>query len=437
MTQARANKKSKQIKQSPYRVSTLLPASQFASYCAENDLRVNPTALERFHEFGLLVPAMKIDLGVVEFRRIYAEKYERWQWLFIDQADIDKFQYTESNVRMYYHHGSAIVHPDRDWLGWYEEHDMVGFPADEPFTPWMHPFPDFTPDPEEVDGGYVYFYDKRQFFVLKIIKKWVGHQGLIGGTIDAHKLPILKEMIEDYYRFLSFYIEAEEYNEAWNKTKKEKYEKLLKKTRNRKVEAKQDWKSNFQAEQLPKLRRKAKEITERHGYVADDIKEWRRFLVEQSIFEDFQAEHRRARRYLQWISSDALINSEDCLYMVHVLSGFLFFLTGVDRDVYETVQGIRRPEKTARCEICGNLFTPLPHITNAKRCSHTCMKKQKLLASPPPLFLSKKRETLNLYPYLAVLHMIEIQISLDICFHYACFPVFQQKVSLRRLYSYR
>lgn len=367
------------IVQPPYRAKTLLPNLCFISHCRDHDVNIDRQTLETLHQLGVLMPALKVDVGIVEFRRIYAGKNGRMQWIFVDPDNTDQFGAKKMDIRMHYHTGSLVTRTDRDWLTWYEEHNMVSIPAKEPFAPWEYPFPDFTPDPEEATGGYVYLYDQRQFFVLKMIEAEVGSRALRWGTIDAHKIPMLKEAIADLYTFLAFYIEVEERNERWNRDEKLKiYNDFLQQS-HREWEAKKDWEANFKEVQLPRLKQESEALISKYGYTIDDVKRWRRFLAKQSFILDPEIKSRRVRRSLRWTSEHTLINTEDCCYMIHILNRFLFLLTGQQDSIHAILCGIEG--SYARCVICQHYFTPDPRTKDPKTCSKPCRREQMRRAS--------------------------------------------------------
>jgi hypothetical protein len=93
----------------------LLTSDAFLSYCDKHLLRIQKEILQRWHRRGLLYPALRLFLGVVEYTRIYIHHQDRDQWMLIFPHDIKKFQPMKVDPKPWYDLASLWM-GNEEWL---------------------------------------------------------------------------------------------------------------------------------------------------------------------------------------------------------------------------------------------------------------------------------------------------------------------------------
>lgn len=250
---------------------------------------------------------------------------------------------------------------------WYA--DAVDFPSTRPYFPWKgRNHLDFTLEKDLVSHDYELLYDKRQILALNIIRMYEKTHRPDEDFRDA----LLKRLAE-LYRFLRLYIDAELLYLDYKERRIEKFNQFLKKFKNA-TEARREWRSHYQVNELPRLQKLAKNILKTHGIDEKELDNWRFFLSQQSIFNEGSVFRRSPSVYIRELDDDALMEAEDTNKMIFILNQFLFLLTGEERTVKSIVGHYDDP----RCIICHKCFIPEPHKPKQVTCgSKECVDRQR------------------------------------------------------------
>lgn len=334
--------------QSPYHWRTLQQASYFCDFCKDYGVPITEEILERLHALGILFPALRIIHGI-----------NVWE---------------EEKGKPYYTPAGFFIDYRADWLTWYDERGMVFRPTEESFMPWSQgkrKVDDRYHTQSEADYAFTYFYDERQLFAVKIALarwKWQGYHPRLQ---DIHLDEKVRDDVRAYNAFHRFFLDVETMHREWNTGKYTVLEGFVKENDGNKQEALKDWRSNFKAEQIKKLRAEAESIAARHGMDLPTIKRWRSFLADQSVLVELWSQRKALNVYLHKATESALINAEVSNSMIYMLNQYLWIWKNEQTTVREVLLQIEGMNAVS-CVICGALFTPPPNIKSPKCCTEKC-----------------------------------------------------------------
>ena len=94
--------------QTPFLQPDLLPVADFIRYCRENGVDTDEEELEYFDKESLLVPALRVQLGRVEFKSVYARFEGKKQWRKVAVEDIKQVNAEKIGVKTYYDQGALV-----------------------------------------------------------------------------------------------------------------------------------------------------------------------------------------------------------------------------------------------------------------------------------------------------------------------------------------
>jgi len=369
-----APSKNRHPDQSPYNWRSLICASFFKNYCHDNGVQVSEETLERLHQIGMLFPALRVEHGVGEMRKITKMENGKVTECYVCADQLAVHVPLSVDEQPYYMRNGLMTGNTHDWLKFYEMHDMAHVPTSETFMPWkQHCSPDFVRDPNEAEM-FSYLYDRHQLYAVKIALERCGRWDFDVRPSQLILNEETRQRIREYYRFLAFYLETKEMGRSWDTKKQELFEHYLKENEQNTREAERDWKSHFKAEEAKKLRLEADVIAKRHGMTVEIIKKWRSFLVDQSVFTEWRSRRKAFKTYQQMASVNALINAEDCNFMVYELQQFLLIWKNERSTLKEVLLGVEGMGCIS-CVECGSLFEPLPNTKNPKFCMDYCKRK--------------------------------------------------------------
>lgn len=340
----------------------LLPKEDFCKFCDENGITVTEEDLETLHREGLLYPAVKVELGYAEFRKIYAvfdERTTEKEWRFVHHGDEDKFPTEKIEETPYYSTGS-LSYANDDWFKYYD--GLLSFPSALPYFPWkkrIHAW--MTMDREEADNIYELMYDKYQLFAVSIIRDALTHKSdLLPLTPDKLRKDRMLERLYDLYQFLRFYFDAQEMHTRWIRHGYERYDALKKDVGE--DNAQSEWNLEFAGDHLPEMRKEAEAMLEAHTMDAFEVTQWLHFLARQSLL----SRHEHAKPYLAEVQEKTLVKTELSNQMIHVLNDFLFALKKDRQTVKEVLN-----RSVRHCEVCHRAFAPEPNHPNQLTCGET------------------------------------------------------------------
>ena len=165
--------------QVPFLQEELLPISSFISYCKDNGVDTDQEELEYFAREELLLPAVRVISGTVEYKKIFASFNEKDEWRHIFADDLSKFKVKALDPKRYFGVGS-LHYGSQDWMEWYTEHDMIRYPSKEGYIPWSTfevnrddtEASIFGNDRERYINASELMYSKHQIFPLKDVKTY-------------------------------------------------------------------------------------------------------------------------------------------------------------------------------------------------------------------------------------------------------------------------
>lgn len=350
--------------QSPFRQNTLLTKDDFCKYCGENGINVTIENLEEFHQIGLLYPAVKVDLGCGEFRKIYAVFNGEREWRYVAPEHIDEFKPEKVEDTSYYMTNALMMGGD-DWLKWYEPHNLVSYPASQPYFKWQkreHSY--FITDMEKAGNVYELLYEKRQIIALRIIRDAMRYYSdftpLAGGRVKT----FVNDRVAPFYHFLSFYFAAEEMHDRWVHHGYERFDQVQKEVGEK--YAQEEWQLDFTSEQLPAMKKEAKDILKRYKFSVEEIGSWLTFLAKQSVLST----RKSIKEYRIEVQEKTLVSAEETNRMIMILNDFLYALTTKKHSVKDVLNELQR-----YCEICHTPFVPRPNKKEQWTCAEPrCIK---------------------------------------------------------------
>ena len=342
----------------PFHPSYLVSMSSFASYCADNGLRVDQDKLEQLHKEGWFLPTLKIMRGVVEFRKIYADFNGTTEWRFVYPTDVHKFSPTKIAKEKYYTSGTIGL--NEKWFKWHMDNNMVSYPSQKKYENWKYATgePDFITDWRKIERYYELFYDKRQMFLLKHI---MGRLTLIASIKDAsfkrHFTRETKQDIKRFYAFLNFYIAVEALDSEYRENYKKDYDQRVEFNNGDYKPVLQDMKARDKSYYYPWLRTQAKNLLKKYEYTQDELDYWRRFLASKTLFGEARRSTKQIQAYLKGIREETLKKAEDVNLMIATVNQFIYWATGKEATLHNIQASIPSDDKV--CVICHNTFHPL------------------------------------------------------------------------------
>jgi len=355
--------------QPAFQERNLIPKEDFCKFCEENGVTVTEKDLESLHREGLLYPAVKLELGYSEFRKIYAvfdEQTKQKEWRFVHHGHEDRFPTEKVEDTPYYSTGS-LSYGSNEWLKWYER--SVSFPSVLPFFQWKkreHAW--MVKSKKKADGMYELMYDKYQFLAVRLIRDSLTHES------DLFPVPLKKirkdrmlERLYELYAFLRFYFDTRDMHVRWIEKGYEMYASIKKTVGEKNV--KEEWDVEFLKVHLPAMKKEAVAILKAHKMGKADVMRWIHFLARQSLL----SRHKQGKPYLAKVVEKTLTGTELTNTMIHVLNDFLFAL-----DKYrQTVKAVLE-QSVRHCVICSRAYTPKSNVKNPLTCGKSdCVDEQK------------------------------------------------------------
>ncbi len=366
----------------------LLTVSSFVSYCRDNGLSTDEAELEYFEKEKLLVPAIRVLMGVLEYRFILSNFDGKEEWRHIYSQDINKFKVKKLDPKKYYGRGALIqsvpglgnirgFHFGNDgWMDWYLERSMVRYPAIDGYIAWERfEEPDkqgqiFGNDPKLFEEVSELMYAKHQIYPLRFIKaqrtdfkqthrilKVPEGRPRAGDFVlsDNHdELPnkVIQQRVVEWNRFFDFLIEVRKLRLGKHQKINEVYMQSMRESDSNRKEAVRDVESA--AELYDKQAKKAANIlVSSHKLSIQNIEDWRYKILGHGSFGT--GEYSRVfRTYVSRLDNSLLNRNEDAYATVNELSWFIELLGG---------QGLNAKQLILQslgdtCKYCGRQFQP-------------------------------------------------------------------------------
>ena len=205
--------------QPPFRPQDLLSVDQFIPHCQERGITTSKRQLEYYDRKNLLLPAVRVNLGFVEYRRILIKVDGRKVWQFASPDDVQAIEYEEIDQRPYYGHGT-ISSGSRDWLKRHDDRGLVEYPAGSRFRQWNRykAKQRYATSLKALGKEYALFYSKDQIFPLRHIQEslvwqvrdamlladeeaWAQLGQRLRRAFAARHLPIQEQVLKYYETF--------------------------------------------------------------------------------------------------------------------------------------------------------------------------------------------------------------------------------------------
>ena len=167
----------KSLLQPPYRQKDLISVNSFIGFCQKYDIGTTKDELEYFEKEGLLYPVVRVNRGLVEYKRVLADYDGKGseEWRFIPKEHIARakkqYKFKEIDKATTYGHGSILSGSD-NWLDWYVKHSLAIFPARTKFKEWSSYRSNQTwaTNPKKLGYDYETFYTPYQIYPLQFIQ---------------------------------------------------------------------------------------------------------------------------------------------------------------------------------------------------------------------------------------------------------------------------
>jgi hypothetical protein len=355
----------------PFHLPHILTASGFISYCSDHGAIIHSEDLEAFHKQGLLVPVLQLSVGVNKYRKILVnvkhgseDKKEAWrkEWQYIAAQDLKKFKYEKFDKATYYHI-SSLDRTDPNWLDWYKKRNMVKYPAKEKFKPWpQEPFIGFTTKPDKINDT-IFFYEKYQFLLLKEIFRLREACDIPDSKYAKQQVKkILKNQVKQFYNFIGFYIEAENYHQKLISVICKEQQDFFADYGEVNRAAKKDWQRHFDGKFREMLKSQVENILRKYNITLDDIEYWQYWLAGKTLLGNPAYASAVQRRYTSGLEEKILVKAEEANRMIFILNQIIYLLTGEKH----TVNQVLGDWQGSRCIICHKFFEP------TKKLQYTC-----------------------------------------------------------------
>ena len=388
--------------QTPFLQPDLLTVSSFVSYCRDHGVVTDKDELEYFAKEGLLIPAVRVLMGVVKYRHVLLEGNTEWSHVFEDQ--LSEHKYTQIEPTTYYDRGALVrmvpglgsvrgFHFGNDgWMDWYSERDMVRYPAVEGYIPWttFDGGPSFSEDLTLFDEVSELMYAKHQIYLLKYIQNrrtlsvknaglfktpeaWAKSGQMITKIFsEADSNESIREYVIKLNRFFDTWTKIRKLRHAKLKLVSDAYQKALvdyEGDQNFALHVAQDNGQEYDETIQPEARR----ILDEADYTITDLEDWRYTILGHGSFGT-GSQSSRFRGYVTKLD-DALLNkTEDAYQIVNELSWFIEVLGG---EAATAKQLILR-SMNYHCKYCGKAFVPTRR-TQVYTCGDAeCRKQQQL-----------------------------------------------------------
>lgn len=365
--------------QPPFRQKDLVRVSSFIGQCHKYDIRTTNHELEYFEKEGLLLPAVKINRGVVKYKRvlgIFDDKGQtEWRFIPLEHMSRAKKEYKikEVDKPIIYGHGSILKGSD-DWLDWYMDNKLVTFPAKTKFKEWskLKSSQTWATSPKKLGYDYETYYASYQMYPLQFIQNrrsiTIKNAGLFksddewvnaGQTLKEMYTKdvsndFIKQKIIDYYKLFGFMNDLEELWEYRQKDLSKFYKKAVKGYGGNRKDAMDDLRHHeetFDKELSPK----AKRLLAKHKVSVDYLENWRITFLGFGTFGLRIKVMTLRNPYLKTIEEETLANTEHPYKIVYLINWFIKLVGGKETTIKELILGFAGKY----CPYCQTPFEPI------------------------------------------------------------------------------
>lgn len=386
--------------QPPFRQQDLLTVSSFIRYCKERGIYTDENQLEYYERLGLLFPAIRVNPGIIKYKRVFANFDGKDEWRFTPKGyNKSELKPKKVDKKIYYDYGGLSIGKP-GWLGWYLERKRVRYPIKVGFKPWSEYDGNASttswPSNKRLTPKYVVLYAKHQVFALKRVQselsinirdetlfqsdtKWI-KTGKKIRDFFANAPKLIRAKIFGLYEILRlidgvYELREEMTNESINLYLKT-YQDLLFKG-NSKIEAENeallDAEHSLTFQQKNVIPTKAKALFEKYNLSKTQIADWRNQFITWGYFLDptiqwFEYVENIPGKLLEKSKGDYKFALE-CYRKANILGWFLEMLGEQVPSLKKSLTGI---DKYKVCTECKRYYIP----KTAKKTQKTCGRKK-------------------------------------------------------------
>lgn len=340
--------------QMPINQASLMHQSFFIDYCKDNGAQVDERVLEELHKFGLVYPALKIYLGVVKFKKIYAIFDGKEDWRYVNFDNVNKFKFIKLDKKTYYGVGNLSKF-NNHWLDYYFKNDMAEYPSQSKFFKWTQKkYPGFYTDSKLISKQYQFLYDKKQISVIKMALPYLRSIRTYDPDLKKVVVESIQKRIADLYKFFDIYHDMEKLYILFLEMKRKKILELKNSKSEGEKITKMEWGQEYDFDILPYLKESARSIIDKHKLDKEFLYNCRELLASKSLINEFNRSRKIRTEYIRALDDADIINLEDIHYIIFITNTFLYFLTGKEESVKQVLIGF----SSKICPICGSGFKP-------------------------------------------------------------------------------
>jgi hypothetical protein len=361
--------------QVPLREKDLLTTDAFIRYCNDYRVTTDRAELEYFEKEVLLLPAVRIYLGLVEFKKVLADFDGKEAWRYVYRRDVQKMKVKHDvkavDRRVYYSSG-ALCMGEPGWLSLYMKRGLVKHPAKQrTFQPWEYykRAPQrYTTDPKTLENAAEALYSKLQLYTLKAVQwgrrlliknemmfqpeeEWteLGHSVAEGWNRERVNESARRRVVE-YHMLFELIASIEALWADYYVTYSEKWDHLLEEYGGDVKAVEADLRG--QREPLDSyLVPTAKRVLKRHRYSLRNLEIWQLRILE---FGSFDMRSKATRAYVRFLDKDALVHTEDPYAIVGLLGWFIRLCGGKGHAAKEL---LLRSSNYRHCTYCGRAYS--------------------------------------------------------------------------------
>lgn len=349
-----------------FRARDLLPVRNFISYCKDYGIKVNKDELEYFDRNDFMLPALWVNRGYSEMRKILDKNKN--EWVYVHSDDLEQFDYDEIEPELYYSSGGFFI-GESNWLEPYEKAGMTKVPAREKFQNWNNysEAEHFVKDKRLVENAFEPFYSKSQLYQLRFLthnlqinlkngalfgddEQWKNRGHNIQQFMENLVNHFIKPKMPEYCKLVGVLADVKNMIIPINKEFYEAYNKSLEESEDSK-DALRDAQARIEY-LLGDKKKEAQNILERHSLTIEGLKDMRTMLLQAGTFSlDIKFKKRR-KAYVKNIEEEVLIDSEDPYKDTAFINSFLVALG----EKPQTVRQLLLETDYDVCKICGGNF---------------------------------------------------------------------------------
>jgi hypothetical protein len=367
--------------QPPFREQDLLTTDAFIRYCGDYGIKTDKDELEYFEKEALLLPAVRVFLGAVEFKRILADFDGKKEWRYVLKRDMRKlrsrYKVKKIDGKTYYKYGVISMGED-GWLERYVKMGLVKCPARQKVRPWKHyelKHFGYTTDWRVFENAAEALYSRLQMYVLPLIQTrlrllvkneslygseedWISLGQSVARILDRDKTAeSIRQIIRRHYKFFGLLVDIEDlwgrYVGDLDRELSEEVQQQIKEGRGDQEELTDEVVRMWQSQKTlldEYLMDDAEALLSKHGFSRKEVEKWRfAFLGYGTLI----LKRPLVRKYLMKIDDADLMATEDPYRLYGLVNWFIRLCGGKPVGIREAI--MRFTGKF--CPYCGG---PIP-----------------------------------------------------------------------------